>query len=367
MKFLLFGTGKTASYIMEEIEGRHEGIQITGVIDNDETKHGELFYGKTITGPEHMMDFQYDYICILAERYFENIYNQLLYGYHIEKSKLVNKFFLLKQIMIYKYEGSEERDIQETISYWEKNDISFFNQFEFAPVQYETVYWDTSSNMPYVLYENRRLYYPRGYRDFLVKDDKLCVASYRAMEQHEQSPHRYLKDGICIKKNDIVVDAGAMEGNFALPYIDMIQKLYLYECDPEWVEALKFTYRDYSDKVVIIDKMLSDKTGDRETTLEESVDGGKIDFIKMDIEGAEVKVLHASERLLKENNARCAICCYHRKNDRRDIERILVQNGYQCSDSNGHVVFMADPDIFKEADFRKGIVYAEKDCQKKGL
>ncbi|MDE6626425.1 MAG: FkbM family methyltransferase [Lachnospiraceae bacterium] len=363
MRFLLFGTGKIAGYVMEKIGDWREKIEIIGVIDNDETKQGNLFYGKSIVGPERIKDFQYDYICILADLCYKNIYNQLLYGYHIEKSKLVNRFFLLKQIMINKYIGSEDPDIQGTISYWDQNDISFFNQFEFTPVQYETVYWDTDNNMPYVLYANRRLYYPRGYKDFFVKDDKLCVASYRAMEQHEQSPHRYLNGGICIKENDIVVDAGAMEGDFALPFIDKIKKLYLFECDSEWVEALKFTYRDYQDKVVIINKMLSDKSGDMETTLEDSISGEKVDFIKMDIEGAEVKVLHASQKLLKENAVRCAICSYHRKNDRRDIEQILVQNGYQCRESNGHVVFLADPDIFKEADFRKGVVYAEKMCK----
>lgn len=360
MRFLLFGTGKTASHVMEKIENWHEYIEITGIIDNDEAKQGKLFYGKVIAGPERMKEFSYDYICILAEKYFENIYNQLLYGYHIEKKRLVNKFFLLKQIMIHKYRDSEDKDIRDTISFWKQNDLTFFNQFEFAPVQYEKVYWDTDSNMPYVLYDSRRLYYPRDYSDFLVKDGNLCVASYRAMEQHERSPHRYLTDRIRIRKDDVVVDAGAREGDFALPYIDMIKKLYLFECDPGWVKALKMTYRDYSDKVVIIDKMLSDLSDDRSTTLEESIDDEKVDFIKMDIEGAEVSALHTSSRLLRENALRCAICCYHRKNDRKDIERILIQNGYRCSVSNGYVVFLADPDIFRDADFRSGIVYAEK-------
>lgn len=360
MRFLLFGTGKAASDVMRQIESWYNPIEIAGIIDNDKTKQGEMFYGKVIMGPECIKDFQYDYICILVEKHYDNIYNQLSYGYHIEKRRLVNKWFLLKLIITHKYKDSEDLDIQNTISYWEKNDVTFFNQFEFAPVQYDTVYWDTNSNMPYVLYGNRRLYYPRGYNGFFVKDDKLCVASYREMEQHENSPHRYLTDEICIRENDIVIDAGAREGDFALSYIDRIKKLYLFEGDSEWAEALKYTYRDYREKVVIIDKMLSDVSGDNEITLEESIDGGKIDFIKMDIEGAEVKILYAAQKLLRENSVRCAICCYHKKNDRRDIENIFVQNGYQCSVSGGHVVFLADPNIFKEADFRKGIVYAQK-------
>lgn len=360
MRFLLFGTGKIADDVMRQIEDWHDPIEIIGIIDNDKSKQGKLFYGKPIIGPEHIRDFQYDYICILVGGCYENIYNQLLYGYHIEKFRLVDKLFLLKQIMTCKYVRSEDSQVQETISYWKQNDVTFFNQFAFTSVKYDVVYWDTNNNMPYVLYENKRLYYPRGYRDFFVKDNKLYVASYRAMEQHEHSPHRYLTNEICIKENDIVVDAGAMEGDFALPYIDRIKKLYLFESDPEWVEALKYTYQDYCDKVVIINKMLSSRSGDQETTLEESIEGGKVDFIKMDIEGAEVEVLYASQKLLRANAIRCAVCCYHGKNDRKEIEHIFAQNGYRCSVSNGYVVFLADPDIFREADFRKGVVYAEK-------
>ena len=358
MNFLLFGTGQIASLIMNGMSKSDNGIEIVGVIDNDETKQGKLFYGKTVVGPECINNFQYDYICILMERYYVNVYNQLFYGYHIDKEKLVDKFFLLKQIMINKYRNSTDRDIRDTISYWDKNELTFFNQFEFAPVQFEKVFWDTANNMPYILYDNKRLYYPRTYRGFFVKDGELYVRSYREMEQHECSPHRYLTQDICIRDGDIVVDAGAREGDFTLPYIDRIKKLYLFECEAEWVKALEMTYKDYRDKVAIIPKMLSDRISDNTTTLSEAINNKEIDFIKMDIEGAEVGALRASQELLKNNNIRCAICSYHRKNDRRDIEQILVENGYKCWVTNGYVVFVSDPDIFKEADFRKGIVYA---------
>lgn len=360
MKFLIFGTGKAASHVMDGINKSDSGIEIVGVVDNDETKYGEIFYGYIVVGPNCINNFQYDYICILLERYFEDVYNQLLYGYHIERSKLVNKFFLLKQIMISKYRNSSDKDICETIEYWGKNDLSFFNQFTYAPAQMDRVFWDTENNMPYVLYNDKRLYYPREYKGFFVKENMLYVRSYREMEQHEGSPHRYLTQEICIKEGDVVVDAGAREGDFALPYIDMIKKLYLFECDPEWIRALKLTYKDYHDKIVIIPKMLSDVVNDETTTLSEILADEKINFIKMDIEGSEVKALRASKELLMKNDIRCAICCYHKKNDRRDIEQILIESGYQCSESEGYVVFVADPDIFRDADFRKGIVYAVK-------
>lgn len=40
MKFLLFGTGNMANQVMEGILNLKRNIEIIGVIDNDETKHG---------------------------------------------------------------------------------------------------------------------------------------------------------------------------------------------------------------------------------------------------------------------------------------------------------------------------------------
>ena len=361
MKFLLFGTGKIACHIMQGMGDLEGDLQILGFVDNDIHKCGITFYEKIIFSPDQIVNIQYDYICILLERGYTDVYNQLAYGYHIDKSKLVNKYFLLKYIMMEKYKNDSTPEIQDTIFYWKNNNnLTFFNQFEYQPAQYDEVFWDTENNMPYVFYKERKLYYPRTYRGFIVRNNSLYVISYREMEQHEMSPHRYLNDKIFIQENDIVVDAGAREGEFALPYIDSIKKLYLIENDAEWIEALKMTYKDYMDKVVIIPKLLMDEVNEYSTTLMEIIQEKTIDFIKMDIEGAEVKALSASQNLLKRNNIRCAICCYHRKGDREKIEQIFEKVGYQHFVSNGYVVFVSDPDIFRDADFRKGIVYALK-------
>lgn len=360
MKFLLFGAGEAASQVMEAVAGLT--IEIAGILDNDDAKYGKEFHGITIYHPGQMNELEYDYICILVKR-FQEVYDQLLYGYHIEASKVVDKLFLLKHIMIEKYQNDEDKDIQQTLSYWQNNPLTFANQYEVAPAIYEKVFWDTESNMPYVIYRSRRMYYPRTYRNFIVRSGSLYAITHREMEQHELSPHRYLTDQIYIKENDIVVDAGAREGDFALSYIDMIKKLYVFESDPEWVKALEMTYGHYKDKVVIIPKLLSGSVSEDSTTLMESVKEDRVDFIKMDIEGSEVEVLSSSQDLLRGNDIRCAICCYHRKGDQDKIENILEANGYQCSFSNGYVVFVADPCILKEADFRKGVVYAWKASQ----
>lgn len=362
MKFLMFGTGKIANEIMNDIEISRPQIEITGFIDNNETKYNQLFHGIKVYSPRQAFKLNYDYICVLIGNRdkYRDVYNQLVYGYGIDKSKIVDSMYLLKQIMIEKYKDDTRPFVQDTLSFWKTHDISFMNQFQYAEASYEKVFWDTDNNMPYIVLENKRLYYPKNYSDFVIRNNEMFVISYRQTEQHEKSPHRYLMGDIEIHEGDVVVDAGAREGDFALPYIDTIKKLYLFECDSDWVEALQMTYHDYKDKVVIVPKMLTDHENENMTTLDNVLSGEKINFLKMDIEGAEVSALQAASETLNSINIRCAICSYHKSTDQRDIISLLKEKGFNCSVSNGYIVFVNDPHIFRDLDFRKGIVYAVK-------
>ena len=110
---------------------------------------------------------------------------------------------------------------------------------------------------------------------------------------------------------------------------------------------------------------LSDTVSENTITLMEAVSERTVDFIKMDIEGAEVKVLSAAEKMLRDSHIKGAICCYHKRGDECNIIHIFHKNGYDCSTSKGHVVFVDDPDIFETLDFRHGIVYVKKSESKK--
>ena len=361
MRFLIFGTGKIASHIIADLMESEVDINIAGFLDNDMNKVGGKFFGKPVYHPGEICQLKYDYICLLmGKTVSKTVREQLVYGYHVASEQIVDRLFLLKFIMSKKFQYSNEPDIIDTLDFWKENSISFFNQFQYKPETYDEVFWDMSSNMPYVLYKGKRLYYPRTYSNFIIKDEKMYVVSYREMEQAENSPHRYLKGEIQIQEDDVVIDAGAREGDFALEYIDIIKKLYLFECDTDWIEALRLTYKDYMDKVCIIPKMLADYIDEEHITLGAAIKD-KINFIKMDIEGAEVPVVMDSKEIFLNNDIRCAICSYHKKDDKNHLVKPLEEYGYTCTLSSGHIVFVDDPNIFRDADFRKGVVYA---CRK---
>ena len=360
MKLLIFGTGKIASEVMRGIENILNYTELLGFIDNDDRKYGQKFFDRFIYHPGQLQELQYDRICILLGEKFQDVYNQLVYGYQIEPEKIIDREDLLKYLMVQKYKDSAEEDIKSTIKYWTENPISFFNQYQYAEAGYDRISWDRDENMPYTEYAGRRLYYPRNYSGFIYKDNSVYARSYRAMDQAGGSPHQYLSNETFIKKGDVVIDAGAREGDFALAFIDEISKLYIFESDLEWVKALQATYREYKDKVTIVPKMLGGCVNDEMTTLRETLGEQRIDFIKMDIEGAEVSVLESSQDILRENNIRCAVCSYHRKGDAATLQEIFERNGYQIEFSNGQVVFIADVNIFRDLDFRKAMVYAYK-------
>ena len=171
------------------------------------------------------------------------------------------------------------------------------------------------------------------------------------------SPHLYIqRNGGKIKEDSVIVDAGVCEGNFALRYADKAKRIYLIESDIRWMEPLKRSFYDYRDKTILVNKYLEGYNSSDTVTLDSIIEE-KVDFLKMDIEGAEVKALLGAKELLTRSRARCAICSYHRQNDEKYIRHILESYGYTTDVSSGYMFFIGDNAIADSMDFRRGIVY----------
>ena len=274
-------------------------------------------------------------------------------------------YWLLQQFMIKKYEDFADPAIQETLKYWKTHDLSVFNQhLPENKVIGDRVFFDSDCDLPYIYFKTvggdyRRMYYPRN-RKFFERNGEKFVVNLMA-EQLPTSPHLYIKDGHKVNAGDIVIDAGVCEGNFALRYIDICSKMYLFEPDPNWVEPLNQTFKNYRDKVEIITRFVSNVTNDKNITIDDALPdlrGEKI-FLKMDIEGAEPFALRGAKKILTNNFVKASICSYHNQDDLIKIKSIMQKYGYQTATSAGWMIFIFDPNIFSTADFRKGIVYAE--------
>ncbi len=354
---VIWGAGEICSRILKQ-KVFYRDYEIKAIIDNDESKWGEKYYGYEITTPNDLLRFS-PHTVIVCSRYYIDIVeqiNDLLKSGEIDVIPYYDLEVSLIRKLTEKYKETEDKEIKEILDRYENKGFSVYGSYEYEHERYY-VYRD-SDMMPYILFEGKRMYYPRS-RGFF-SDDKGEYIDDIFVEQGVGSPHLYVREdkGIAPPKGGVIVDAGVCEGNFALRYIEDVSKVYLIESNSEWIEPLERSFRPYRNKVIICNKFLSNTDSSTTVTLDSLVDGCA-DFLKMDIEGYELDALMGAKKALS-GNCICSICSYHRFGDERNIRTFLEQYGYTTSVSEGYMFFSYDENITETLDFRRGIVYGIK-------
>ncbi|MDR1561533.1 MAG: FkbM family methyltransferase [Dysgonamonadaceae bacterium] len=267
---------------------------------------------------------------------------------------------LEKRIINYLENVSSDKmtdEVREVLDYWkQRHSLSIF------PYSYEqkydpenvAVYRDNERDLCYVLHDGKRLYFKKEWNERCIKKYYYKLLA----EQDAESPHRYETSGFHVKDGDVVVDAGVAEGNFALSVIEKVKKIYLFEVDEEWIEVLKVTFEPWMDKVVIINKYVSDNDENNCVTLDSLLGNERIDFIKADIEGAEIQLCLGAKAIF-------VLCTYHRHDDAKTLEKILTEKGFNTEFSRGYMIFMYEMyDKLKPPYLRRGLIRAVKNTDK---
>lgn len=326
---------------------------------------GELFQGYKVYQAEEIQNLAFDCIVIASdsETIISEIKNYILV--QVQKKCLILSGeqainMIRRNRVIEKYEETGESELRETLNWLKEHEISVRNQWENRERIYYNVQFDRENgDFPYIDFKGKRMYFPKNYR-FKKDGDKLYLINVLEGDQYPGSPHLYIEGSHKICQGDVIVDAGVAEGNFALTYIDLVSKAYLIESNREWLDALELTFKPYKQKVVFVPKYLSDEDTENSITLDTVVHGSKIDFIKMDIEGAETKALLGGIKTLQDNMTRLSVCTYHRKRDLEYIDFILRSLGYEVRPTEGYMFFLYDATIDETLDFRRGVIHAFK-------
>ena len=365
-KILIYGTDDvTYNSLMETFKDltRLSNYGIVGFVDAD--GRNRSFLGLPAFSLRDMRNMQFDMIVTVCRENNALLFNKLAYGYGFGEEKVADLFYLAKIKIIEDFRSGRYGYLQDAETEQTVRQLEAAEGFDLwcgycpKPEEKYEVEWDDELNMPYVMFAGKRMYFPRNFK-FFAEDGKQYVKGLE-FEQQEGSPHTYITDDIYIKEGDVVVDAGVCEGNFAIRYIDRISKLYLIESDPMWFYPLQLTFRDYSDKVEICLKYLGDVDDGKFITLDTLIGDGRVDFIKMDIEGAEISALKGGEKVFRNNNIRCSICSYHKHNDEKNIRSILSSYGYATDTSHGHMIFPYEDEALLWSELRHGIVYGKKE------
>lgn len=215
---------------------------------------------------------------------------------------------------------------------------------------------DDETGLLYVLLDGKKLFYNR---DYTTKEGVRRRYNSVCIEQDEKSPHTYLSDTFNIDDNSVVADIGAAEGNFSIDIIDRVKMLYIFEPDTKWVEALNKTFEPWKHKVQIINKYVSNVNNETSITLDRFFNEKTVDFIKLDVEGAEISVLERASALLSRNNPlRLAVCTYHHKDHALLVERMLKARNFVCRYSDGYMLYIYN--MLCPPYFRRGLIRAAK-------
>lgn len=184
----------------------------------------------------------------------------------------------------------------------------------------------------------------------------LKIYGSRALLDKIAIHNQYCYKDCIIKKGDYVIDAGGCWGDTALIFANKTGakgKVWTFEFFEDNINVMKnnFLYnKKFSKIITLVKKPLYDKINknlyvnyacaditnltEKKNSLQSyktiSIDDfvyenkiAKIDFIKMDIEGCELKALNGAVKTLKKYKPKLAIAAYHKNEDYYKISKFL--------------------------------------------
>jgi hypothetical protein len=218
------------------------------------------------------------------------------------------------------------------------------------------VFEDSSCGLKYVMMDNKRLYFKRRWSVKRIRKSFHDLS----LEQDLESPHRYLSTDFTVSSSDVLADFGAAEGNFSLSVIEKIKKVYLFESDPEWIEALEMTFLPWKDKVEIVPRFVSDVNDEKHCSGDVFFAGKELTFMKIDVDGGERKLLRGfADTINSASRMQIALCTYHQHDDEKDFSSMLSAKGYAVSPSGGYMIFYYDKKL-KAPYLRRSLIRATK-------
>lgn len=303
-----------------------------------------------------------------ARRLYRNIIHALNHEYEKELNSVYRALDDLKQenqllhVLTYAYQHKKYQEEAEFLQ--NKKELQVFPYPIVKHLSKIDGGYDDSLMLPYVLHNDRRLYFSADmsveeakdkYRNY-IEEENLLGGGYMM-----KAPHQYLSNTITIQDCDVLIDLGAAEGLLSLDVVDKVEHVVLVESELQWMKPLQATFAPYKDKVTIINKYVSDKNSDREISLQQLLEmfPDKRVMVKMDIEGQELPVLRGAREYIKERDGLTFLCCtYHRAGDEEEAQQLFEEVGYQIEISEGYILFDFYNTPLNPPYFRRGIIRA---------
>lgn len=239
---------------------------------------------------------------------------------------------LFVKLLVYRILGPRKVKLPlNTPSYWEKVERAKQHRIEEKVVQ----------NVPVV--DSLDLY----------EIDHLQLIARNIVNTFLLEQYRCDRADVRVRPGDVVIDAGGCWGDTALYFAQRADYVYCYECVPSNIAILRKNLElnpKLGQKISLVTKALHREPGrtlnfsDNGPGSRSSAEGfevttdaidnlvstnglRRVDFIKMDIEGAEMDALRGAERTIRSHRPRLAVCVYHSLEDFVRIPRWIGSLG----------------------------------------
>ena len=362
-EIILFGAGQNLPVVLK-ILGNLNIYRVLEIWDNSASGKDHIQYvdkSINIVAPHHIN--RSIHILIIPNRYEREIKAQLMNDLKVNPKMIKSWWYVfhdVKKIIVDKYMHIPDIQIKKIVEYLKDHDLHTFNGGLYEKYQYSSfdvdIQRDESNGLLYYSWKGKKLYLKRDYS----RDSAKNYINSLHMEQDIMSCHCYEQKMTVGREYDVIVDAGAAEGFFSLERVATAKHIYLVESDKAWIEALEYTFAPYKEKVTIIPKYLGDCDDDAHVSIDwiDSI-GIPITVIKMDIEGAELEGLRGGDNtLLSSRKLDILACAYHNSTDAAAISRLLLEQHFAVSFTDGYMFFAYGKDIIPE--LRHGLVCGRK-------
>lgn len=188
---------------------------------------------------------------------------------------------------------------------------------------------------------------------YAVGDLQLIGHCFTVVNTFLLEQYRCDRGGVRVKDGDVVLDAGGCWGDTALYFARRANRVFCYECIPSNIAILKKNLErnpELAQKISLVPKALDREPGKMLTfsdngpgshsaaegvavttdTIDNLVTSNalkRVDFIKMDIEGAETDALIGAERTIRAYRPQLAISVYHSLDEFVRIPRWIASLG----------------------------------------
>lgn len=341
----LYGAGNGGRYMAQLLSRYRKDIRILGFLDT--YKRGEVLGLPVYRFEDRMSDGPFSEMILVTSVFWADIERLLLKNsienYRIIAGDLINEGLLFSQEELEKWRPELQR-ARELFADRDDQDL-----FDFL-VESHTEMRDSI----------------RNYGRYYVSNFQSIGKQYLD-RIHCPSVKTLIDGGVC-DGSTLTDFLGALPNLEALhgfePFIDVyLGGLYAPLLDQDkrisvlpqvlWDKSTSVSFMDCADgRSAVVETQTG---GDARTVEALSIDDfakrpgtGKIDLIKLDVEGSELAVLRGAENTLREHRPQLAVCIYHRKEDLFEIPNYLGSVLKDYHFSLGHYT----------ASFRESVLYA---------